>query len=209
MVQETPHSRFADEHARGILIGFHAEHGQGLAAIESTAQGTRLSVLMPGKHAPVGTDHPSTDQAVSALATSAGIHAINTISSTELDAPALLRAAQPLALHLAERATINKLGVESVDVEDDCWILPSDPAKWPRYRVWDNGEVETVGTLFLIDTLRRSPVGWLDDPAGLADAQSSTAAAGRAYRPRAADQDDGVGPTRRQAGRGGRSPPGA
>ena len=177
VLQETSQTRFAEEHAEDILLGFRTKPGKGpRSRAQSNALGAaRLSVLMPRQDIPVMTDHTHTGEAGSALAARAAANGltITSISSSSVDAADLLRVAQPLASHLAERATVNELGVASVDAEEGCWVLPIDATKWPRNFVSDDGEIQAVGTLFFTKTPRLAPVGWFDDRAvGLAEARS-------------------------------------
>ena len=54
MVQKkSSRSRFVGEHATGIVVACRARHGRGIAAVEPTADGTRLSALMPRQQIPV------------------------------------------------------------------------------------------------------------------------------------------------------------
>ena len=172
---ETAQSRFAEEHADDIVIFFRSEHGRGVAAVESTSEGCQLSVMPRRYFSALVTEHASVEDALRAFASRADNDKfyVAAVSSRAIDAPDLLRAAQPLASHLSERTTINNLVVKIVATNDGCWIIPGNPAKWPRHYLSDNGEVEAVGTLFLIRTLQADPVGWFGDPAaGFAAAHS-------------------------------------
>jgi len=171
--QETPRTRFIKGHVDAIIIAFAAGRGSGVAAISSSDQGARLSILMPRREAPVGSDHANTEDAMAALAAIAGPDdlRITSVKSARCDSTELLRLSQPLAAHLDERARLNGLPVLTVEADDRCWVLPVRPETWPRHSASPDGEVAGVGTLFFT-TLGPVPVGWFDDPAvGLAAAR--------------------------------------
>jgi hypothetical protein len=186
--KKSARSRFVGEHPTGIVVAFHARHARGIAAIEATADGARLYTLMPRQQVPVVKHYSNTDAAVDAFAKCAKSDSliVDSISSTAFDATELLRTAQPCAPYLAGTATINKLVVGGVEYGNQFWVVPARPARWPRYRISDHAEVESVGELFLTNIMGRVPVGWFDDhaagleagTAGLAVAATRAAAAG-------------------------------
>lgn len=163
VVEVTPRSKFLALHATDLLITFGPEGVEvGTAAVEWTEGRALLHVLLPGAPEAEATTHPDAERALSALAADLernGLR-VKAISSTSLATAELLRLAQPLARVAGTLATLNGLDVTATLVDEAWWLLPSSPRRWPGYARGKDGATHAVGDLFLVETVRLSPVGF-------------------------------------------------